>query len=93
MNIEEVKDLYIDNGFVWTLHLDNFMRMYAGKSFEYLHNGARNMKAWFFDPTDVQTERTWGGYKLIAAHLGDDIAPVGQCAGETMTSTLQRVVI
>jgi hypothetical protein len=81
MTIETYKQLYLSNGFLWTIHLEDFVRELAGQEFDYPHpQTGDSVRALFWHPKLIQVGHSYGQHQKTEEFLGEEIAPIGECS-------------
>lgn len=78
MNIEHIKQVYIQSGFEWHPHLNDFMQHFGGKEIEYLHPLSKEFtKARLYRESQVLWGNESRGIYLGGRYLGESVTPVG----------------
>ncbi len=79
--MNQSKQMYLENGFRWTSHLEEFCNEYGGREIDYPHPFTGEMvNTRFCIPETVRVGRKYGQYETTVNHLGEEIAPVGECS-------------
>lgn len=77
---DAMKELYLQHGFVWSPHLEEFVREHLGGIRPYLHHKTGALvQARFCRAELVKLGRESSQYLAAIKYLGVEVAPVGDC--------------